>query len=78
VSLNANWAAELGKLLLEFENTVSSIHHEKLLKGCALFVLAVAEPVQAVVYLSVPGRLIFPVHLFNVTQQIEAEVDAYR
>lgn len=76
VRLLADGAAELGELLLQLEDAVASVDDEEVGLGLARFVLAVAEPVEAVVDLTVPRRLHLPVDFFDVPEQVEAEIDA--
>ena len=41
------------------------------------FILAVAEPIEAIVHLAVPGRFHLPIHFLNVPEQVKPEVNAH-
>ena len=67
MGFHADWAAELGQLLFQLENSVAAIYNEELLESHAVAVFAVAKPVEAIMHLAVPRRLNFPIHFFNVS-----------
>lgn len=74
----AKWTAELRKLLLQLEDTIAAIDHEQLVIDLALFILAVAEPVETVLHLAVPRAVTFPSQLLHIAKQIEPKIDAKR
>ena len=67
VLLHTDRAAELTYLVLEFENSVATIHYKKVLKGLTFLIKAITEPTQAISNLAVPGALAFPRNFLNVS-----------
>ena len=76
MSLHADRATKLSELLLQFEDAIAAIDNEEFSVRLTLLILAVAEPIQSFVHLTIPGCLHHPVHFLNVSQQIESKIDA--
>lgn len=66
VSLHADGTAELGQLLFKLKDAVATVDDKEFFIGDAVAVLAVAEPIQAIVHFTVPGRLNLPRHLLDI------------
>ena len=75
--LHADWAAELGQLLLQFKNAVAPIDDKELWVRLAWLILAVAEPIETFANLAIPGCLHHPVYLFDVPEQVESKIYAH-
>ena len=74
--LHADRATKLSEFLLQFEYAIAAIDNKEFSVSLTLLILAIAEPIQSFVHLTVPGCLHHPVHFLNVSQQIESEIDA--
>ena len=64
--------------ILQFENSIPSIDYKKFSVSLAIGIKAVPKPTEAILHLTVPGRIILPFHFVHVTQSIKFKVDAKR
>ena len=71
-------AAQVEHLFLDGENTEALIDDHKLLESWAFRIVTVAEPGQTICNLTVPGRILLPVHFLNVLNRVESKVNAER
>ena len=69
-------AAQVEHLFLDGENTEAFIDDHELLESGAFWIVTVAEPGQTICNLTVPGRILLPVHFLNVLNRVESKVDA--
>jgi hypothetical protein len=67
LELETDGACELVDLRLQLENAKCSVAHKDLLKCDTVRVVAMAEPVEAMLHLAVPWLVLFPIHFLNVT-----------
>jgi hypothetical protein len=69
-------AAQVEHLFLDGENAEAFIDDHELLESGAFRIVTVAEPGQTICDLTVPGRILLPVHFLNVLNRVESKVDA--
>ena len=74
--IEAARAANLEHLFSYWENSIALVDYYKLLKGCTLRVVTVAQPRKAIRDFSEPRSIIFPIYFLDILNCIKGEVDA--
>jgi hypothetical protein len=60
------------------EYTEAFVNDDELLVGGTLWIIAVAQPAEAITYLAVPRGVFFPCNFFHILNGVKGKVNAKR